>query len=286
MKDINPQSLIQKFPHVWAAASKSAQEQMTPFDADRIAARVKSLHQQKTASTKSGEAYAQIVLELYAIQSLFQRIVQSKAGESLRLLDRTLAQFIFFTRHRERRAVSPFWFRILWPLVRAKEAVVLQLKARGIYCAYSHALAKQLANITRGRLCLEIGAGDGTLSLLLEQHGVQVIATDDKSWNHVVRYPEWVEKRDALASIKHYQPPVVICSWPPPNNKFESSIFASDCVETYIVIGSKHAFASGDRTAYRTADQFDLVSSASMESAIYPPETQPEVLIFQRKTNL
>jgi 16S rRNA A1518/A1519 N6-dimethyltransferase RsmA/KsgA/DIM1 with predicted DNA glycosylase/AP lyase activity len=40
------------------------------------------------------------------------------------------------------------------------------------------------------RSCLEIGAGDGTLTRFLKNQGVQIIATDNHSWKNAVDYPE------------------------------------------------------------------------------------------------
>ena len=56
------------------------------------------------------------------------------------------------------------------------------VEPRGIYCFYSGALVARLAALIGARSCVEIAAGDGTLSRFLRDAGVDVVATDDASW--------------------------------------------------------------------------------------------------------
>jgi hypothetical protein len=74
----------------------------------------------------------------------------------------------------------------------------------------------------------------------------------------------------------------VICSWPPAGNDFEREVFRTPSVELYLVIGSRHAFASGDRQAYSQQSAFALREAPELGRLVLPPEIDPEVLVFER----
>lgn len=78
-----------------------------------------------------------------------------------------------------------------------------------------------LRDLIGGRRAIEIGSGSGDLAYHLKIRG-----TDNKCQTRpdvalfyaatgqpVIRYPDWVEKKDALAAIAKYNPQVVIGSW-------------------------------------------------------------------------
>ena len=134
-----------------------------------------------------------------------------------------------------------------------------------------------------GRTCLEIGAGDGTLTRFLADKGIQICATDDYSWEHVIEYPQTVERLGAKQALVKYQPQAVICSWPPPGNTFEQKIFSTRSVELYIVIGSRYRFAAGNWDSYAAQDRFEWAIDHSLSSLVIPPELESAVLIFRRK---
>lgn len=117
-----------------------------------------------------------------------------------------LAQKLLFAAGLERKPVSLFWFRLLWPLVWQKKRLMPLVQPRGIYCFYSRALVEALDGMIAGRNCLEIGAGDGTLARFLKQQGVRLTATDSHGWNTAVQYPEWVVKLDAREALSFYRP--------------------------------------------------------------------------------
>jgi hypothetical protein len=100
---------------------------------------------------------------------------------------------------------------------------------------------------TGARRVLEIGAGDGFLSTILQRRckGLAVRATDDFSWTKAERRMTSadrrefgatpfrgiqplpiVEKRGAVATIKAWQPDLVIVSWAPPGTLVERAIRA------------------------------------------------------------
>jgi hypothetical protein len=197
-------------------------------------------------------------------------------------LDGLLVQKLLFRQGLERKPTSLGFFRLVWPLIRQKRLLMPLVQSRGIFCFYSKKLIQEMAALIAGRSCLEIAAGDGTLSRFLTEAGVPVRATDDCSWRHVIAFPDRVEKMEAGAALQHYRPQAVICSWPPPGNPFEQQVFSTPSVELYLVIGSRHAFASGNRQAYASRRNFELEISPRLSRYVLPPELDSSVLIFRR----
>lgn len=193
-----------------------------------------------------------------------------------------IAQKLLFARKLERKPVSMFWFRLFWPLVWQKAMLMPLVEAKGIYCFYSKPLIEALARLIGGRECLEIAAGDGTLSRFLAAEGARVTATDDHSWKHAVTYPDTVLKLDAAQALKRFKPSVVICSWPPANNAFERLVLADPRIELYIVIGSRYAFASGNWADYRAQTAFEL-EDVRLGRWVLPPELAATVYVFRRR---
>ncbi len=199
------------------------------------------------------------------------------------LLNGYIAQKLLFSRALERKPVSLFWFRRFWPLVWQKKRLMPLVQPRGIYCFYSGALIEALAAMISSRSCLEIGAGDGTLTRFLKHRGVQLTATDSHGWNTVVEYPQWVIKLDAREALATYAPEVVICSWPPSQNDFERAVFDTPSVQMYIVIGSRHQIAFGNWRHYRLQSAFDLQEDKKLGTLVLPPELESAVYVFRRK---
>ena len=158
------------------------------------------------------------------------------------------------------------------------------VRPKGIYCFYSSALVTRLAALVAGRPCLEIAAGDGTLSRFLGERGVEVTATDDHSWEHAIRFPEHVVRQDARAALRAHSPQVVLCSWPPPGNTFERAVFATPSVQLYVVVGSNE-HGSGNWADYRAQQDFEMVHDREMSRLVVPHEQDNIVLVFRRRTD-
>jgi len=154
---------------------------------------------------------------------------------------------------------------------------------KGIYAFYSKELVAALAGIIADRPALEIAAGDGCLSRFLRAAGVTITATDDHSWARSINYPDDVERLDADSALARYRPRVVLCSYPPPKNAFEAAVLASDFVESYVVITTRHRFAAGNWAAYDEQTVFDMTADAELSPLILPPEVDPLLLVFRRK---
>jgi len=195
----------------------------------------------------------------------------------------TLIQALFFGRGLERRPVPMRAFRFTWPLVTQRRLLMPLVQPRGIYCFYSLELVKALAALLGDRPTLEIAAGDGTLSRFLAGRGVDVRATDDRSWSHAVSYPAEVERLDAAAALQRHRPRAVLCSFPPPGNAFERRVFTTPGVELYVVVTTRHRFAAGDWEAYQAQDAFEWAVDEPLSALVLPPELDPAVLVFRRR---
>jgi hypothetical protein len=132
------------------------------------------------------------------------------------------------------------------------------------------------------RSCLEIAAGDGTLSRFLSETGVKITATDDYSWQHAVTYPETVIRKGAQEALGVYNPEVVICSWPPAGNSFEKQVFRTRGVQLYIVIGSRHHYAAGNWGEYKNQTMFTFSEEETLSRLVLPPELDGAVFVFKR----
>lgn len=199
------------------------------------------------------------------------------------LLNGYLAQKLLFSNGLERKPVSLSWFRFIWPLLWQRRLLMPLVQPEGIYCFYSGLLVTALAELIGTRSCLEIAAGDGTLTRFLVDRGIAITATDDQSWKHEVKYPEFVVKRDAQEALREYTPEVVLCSWPPAGNAFEQQVFRSKSVQMYIVISSQHRFAAGNWEEYLSQSAFEFAENALLSRLVLPPELDAAVYIFRRK---
>ena len=200
------------------------------------------------------------------------------------LLNGYIIQKLLFTKGLKRKPASLFWFNLIWPLVWQKKRLMALVQPRGIYCFYSRALIEALTKMIASRSCLEIGAGDGTLTRFLTCNGVKMTASDSYDWKNVVNYPEWVVKLDAREALSTQTPEVVICSWPPSENVFERYVFNTLSVQLYIVIGSRHHFAFGNWKDYRQQTTFTLEEDAQLGALLLPPELGSAVYVFRRNT--
>jgi hypothetical protein len=198
-----------------------------------------------------------------------------------------LIQRLFFRAGLERKPVSMSWFKLVWPLVTEKALLMPLCQPQGIYCFYSRPLIGGLAALIQEigpGPTLEIAAGDGTLARFLTRAGTPVQASDDQSWSHSIVFPADVERLDAETALGRHSPRVVLCSWPPPGNRFERRVFRTVSVQRYIVLTTRHRFAAGDWSAYADAQAgFDRRVDERLSKLVLPPEVDPVVLVFDRR---
>ena len=94
-----------------------------------------------------------------------------------------------------------------------------EVTARGMWAIVDKIWTKKLADWINNHLCLEVMAGAGWLAKALTEYGVNIIATDNGTWDKrhskmQIVYP--IEKLSAIASVRKYSDrDILIVSWPP-----------------------------------------------------------------------
>ena len=226
-------------------------------------------------------------IAIYILEQLTFTAQSANSSGKIRfnLWDGLILQKILFKRELERKPVSLFWFKLFWPFITNKKILMPLVNKKGIYCFYSKTIVKELSNLIGKSKCLEIGAGDGTLTRFLRGMGVNCNATDDYSWEHYIQYPGFVEKLEAKEALHKYKPDTVICSWPPPGNAFEKNVYKMESVKLYIVIGTRNFLVSGDHDTYQKQEGFIMEYNQRMSSLVLPPSEDNAVYIFRRKSN-
>ena len=282
--------LQEAYPRDWAAVQLELSAIVPRGDRDELARYVDSLAKGRPTASgrRRGTADAsQEVRRHMAVAALKQLSLAAITGVAdgrvrFNLLNGKVAQKLLFDGGGfVRKPVSRFWFRLVWPLLWQRRFLMPLVAKKGIYCFYSKPLVKALAELIGDRPCLEIAAGDGTLSRFLTDAGAQMTATDDHSWGDV-QFPDGVIREDAQMSLRTRQPEVVVCSWPPAGNRFERAVFTTGSVQLYMVIGSRHQFAAGNWTSYRDQTGFEYGEDLELTKLVLPPELEAAVYVFRR----
>lgn len=290
-KNPGTKELCVAYPDEWERVQADLATVLAQGDSEELQAYLKRLSRQGSGcggKKTTDSAVRQIIryhMALGAVKRHYTAIATGIESGKVRfnLLNGFVAQKLLFADGLERKPVSLFWFRILWPLIWQKRLLMPLVQPEGIYCFYSQQLLRALAEMIGARPCLEIAAGDGTLTRFLAQRGVQVQASDDYSWEHSVRYPEWVARLDAKEALRLHVPEVVICSWPPAGNSFERQVFRTRSVQLYIVIGSRHRHAAGNWGDYQEQTAFSFEEDTKLSRLVVPPELDARVYLFRRK---
>ena len=288
------EDLAEAYPDVWERAQRDVEAVLSRDDADEIKAYITRVSQPQAAppgrTRPAAERLSHEIRRQMIVHLLKQAILSASTGVTegrvrFNLLAGSVAQRLLFRRGLERKPVPLGAFRLIWPLLGGQRRLLMPLvQPKGIWCFYSRPLISRLAGLVGDRSCLEIAAGDGTLSRFLAEAGVRVTATDDHSWSDSISFPETVLRQDARTALRTHRPQVVICSWPPAGNAFEQHVFSTPSVEQYIVIGSRHDESTGNRAAYRDQTAFEMVEDAKLSSLVLPPEVDHAVLVFTRRT--
>jgi hypothetical protein len=279
------------YPREWATVQRDLAPILADGDLEALKSYVLKLDGVSIAGrARAGRdaALSRLVRRQIASATLTQVALSAAAGTTrgrtrFNLLNGYVAQRLLFAKGLERKPVSMFWFSACWPLLWQRKRLMPLVGPKGIYCFYSRRLIGRLAAMIGDRSCLEVAAGDGTLSRFLTAAGVRVTATDDHSWTHSVQFPDTVIRQDARAALREHHPQVVICSWPPAGNDFERDVFATPSVQLYIVIASQHDFASGNRLAYDQQPDFSFTQDDALTRLVLPPELESAVYVFTRR---
>jgi hypothetical protein len=284
--------LAAAFPRDWERVQREVAEVMADDDPGRVERYVSWLSRPARASDLSGKRAQETVLaaEVHrrlALALLHQVRLQVATGVTegrvrFTLRNGWLAQRLLFDHDLVRKPVSLAWFRAVWPLVTQKRVLMPLVEPKGIYCFYSRRFVGELVKVIDGRPCVEIGAGDGTLTRFLNDAGAPVIGTDDQSWRRSITYPADVLRQDAPTAIRTHRPEVVICSFPPAGNRFERAVFRSATVQTYVVVGTRSKANTGNWRDYEEQTTFTRTESPALSRLVLPPELEPVVHVFER----
>jgi hypothetical protein len=300
LEGLGLEELMARFPEAWERIGKALVTAVECGQAEAVAelverARTAAIPWRARLASSRGNpkvleaALPHLAAERMALLAVQRTALAAASGEArgtfrLSWWSGTLVQRLLFARDLTRKPVSLRAFRLLWPLVGQRRRVMPLVQQRGIYCFYSRELVRELARLVAGRRALEIAAGDGTLARFLRAEGCAVAATDDQSWGRRIAYPSDVERLDARAALERHRPEVVLCSWPPPDNRFEQQVFATPSVQLYLVVASRHRFAAGAWRAYEAQRAFLGAVDEPLSRLVLPPEADPAVLVFRRKT--
>jgi hypothetical protein len=286
--------LREAYPREWETVQHDLGQAVGHGDVEQLKAYVLAMASRPPAPARGGGARAAQEAQLAAeirrqmtIGALREASISAATGVAsgrlrFNLVNGWVMQRLLFRQGFERKPVSRFWFRLLWPLLWQRRYLMPLVEPKGIYCFYSRDLVRALAARIGDRSCLEIAAGDGTLSRFLADEGVRVTATDDHSWAHAIDFPPAVVRQDARAALRARKPQVVVCSWPPPGNAFEADVFRAPSVELYLLIASRHEFAAGNFVAYEQQGDFTFAEDPGLSRLVLPPELEAAVYVFER----
>ncbi|KHL97109.1 SAM-dependent methyltransferase [Paenibacillus sp. IHB B 3415] len=223
-------------------------------------------------------------MAIYLLEQLNIAISSKTISSKVRfnVWDGIILQRLLFRKGFDRKEVSLRWFHLFWRFITDKKILMPLVNKKGIYCFYSKPLIEELVKLTDNKRCLEIGAGDGTLTKFLNKKNVQCVATDDYSWEHYIHYPDFVERLDARAALFKYSPEVVLCSWPVPKNSYEKHVFKKASVGVYIVIGTRSSAYTGDFEAYVNNGMFTMELDEHLSSLVLPSSAENAVYVFRR----
>lgn len=281
--------LIATFPDQWATVRREAAQRGSHGDAELrayVLSAVRPARQSRDRARPKRELVREEVRRRMLLELLRQATVAAETGRDsgtirFNWLNGTIAQRLFFEHDLRRKPVSMAAYHVVWPLLWQRNLLLPLVRRKGIYCFYSSRFVKRIAALVGERPCLEIAAGDGTLSRFLSDRGVELNASDDYSWARHISFDESVERLDARAALRRHQPAVVVCSWPPPGNDFEADVFRTPTVETYVVITSRSRADAGNWNAYEDQDQFQMTEPRGL-SRLVLPAGRNRVLLFQR----
>jgi hypothetical protein len=286
--------LSERFPREWDAARREFAALMESGDATALGAALArssaGVPRPRGRERPQAQVVSDVVRRHMLERMLRQALVAAGTGVTegtvrLGLVTGFVLQRLLFERGLRRKPVPLRAFRLLWPLLPQRRRLMPLVSQRGIYCFYSRPLVREIARLVGDRTCVEIAAGDGTLTRFLADAGADVTATDDYSWRERVGYDdlEAVEKLDAVSALRTHRPQVVVCSWPPPGNPFEAHVFTTPSVELYVLITSRHEFAAGNWDAYRAQRGFTFAEEPRLSRLLLPPEIDGAVYLFRRE---
>lgn len=91
-----------------------------------------------------------------------------------------------------------------------------QYHQSGHYCLVTKDLVEDLSAVLKDKRCLEVMSGKGLLSHHLKASGIDLVATDDKSWKSlsIENHVESISGIDAIEKYKNSSD-ILLIIWPP-----------------------------------------------------------------------
>lgn len=228
-KEPSLEELRARFPNIWEPVSRDIANVLSRQDYDALTAMTVAASQPAPrARPTSKQAQDALLQDEVRRRMTAAALAQARFSLATGVTDGPVRfnrfnggvlQRLLFAGDLERKAVSRFWFRLWWPLLSQRRFLMALVQPKGIYCFYSKQLIDALTELIGTASCLEIAAGDGTLTRLLRDNGVAATATDDYSWKDRIAFNDTVIRQDASAALRSRQPTTVICSWPPAVNR-------------------------------------------------------------------
>jgi len=288
--------LIERFPSDWEQAEKELRLLLASGGAKAVLEAVQASRRHNERIQKSGLNPAVLKVSFpHLIRSKMMTLAlknyslaaQTKTTGRVQFDQRngTLLQKLLFSDSGfTRKPVDLAQYEQTWPQLTQQSFLMPLVNKKGIYCFYSKDLILALKTLVNDLPCVEVGAGDGTLSRFLSDAGVQIQATDNYSWSAFITYPAEVEKLDAKQTLKKYKPPVVVCSWPDPENSWEQEVFLCPSVVLYVVIGSATPGVTGNQGVYHSQTAFSCEERPDLAELVLPREQGNAVKVFRRKS--
>lgn len=287
--------LCQRYPEIWQQTEPGVCETLVTCDPRAIvkhAAQAKRSQNQwlSQQARRQGLAQLEVLIAARMTDLAFKQYFVALRAKNRR--KQTLGKWdfarpfmarYFDERRGHGRLPSMATLGKIWRLVQGKSQLLCRAYENGVYCVFTRELVAALAEEIGERDCLEIAAGDGVLAKHLSKK-VALVATDNYSWQHSIRFGANVHSLAATEALSHYQPRVVLSCWPPALNTFEEAVFRCPSVETYIVLGSRYAFATGNFNAYQAAvgKGFSWTCSLALTALLFPEEIAGAAYVFQR----
>lgn len=288
------QALIERFPREWAESDSQLKTLLAQGGAPAVleAAKGSQAHLDRIKKSQNNPL---VIKDSLPVLLRSRMMVLALKNYSLAAQTKTTGRIAFDEQNAAllqgvlfegsglvRKPVDLAHWAEIWPQVTQKTYLMPLVNKKGIYCFYTGALIQELKKIIGGKNCLEVGAGDGTLSRFLHDAGCAIKATDNHSWGSFISYPAEVENLDAAAALRKYKPEVVIASWPDPGNSWEQTIFESPTVKLYIMLGSAIPGVTGNPQTYARQKSWSLDERPDLAALLLPEEQKNTVLLFRR----
>jgi len=288
-------ALIERFPDDWVASDTQLKALLASGGASAVLAAAKGSQAQVDRIVKSG-LNTEVLRGALPVLVRSRMMVLALKNYSLAAQTKTVGRVAFDEANAallqgvlfegeglRRKPVDLDEYRRVWPRVTQQAFLMPLVNKKGIYCFYTRALVQALAALIAGRRCVELGAGDGTLSRFLNAAGCAVKATDNHSWSAVIDYPDEVENLDAASALRAYRPQVALASWPDPDNTWEEAVFQSRGLECYIVLGSSVPGVTGNPKTYAAQNGWVRQERPDWAALVVPEELHSAVWVFTKR---